>query len=126
MDFQNFIIFGVDYTSSFHNDNQKTNFRIIFSGCIGTAEQKFNFDFTEQKTKFCMSLHYNDDNSCLFVNNKKSCKLKAYNKNVDFFAQFYLGNISEKFKLPNLEKYHLKKMYMIFQLIIILLISLTY
>ena len=36
--------------------------------------------------KFCLILHYNTDNSYLFVNGKEIFKFKAHNKNVDFSA----------------------------------------
>ena len=42
-------------------------------------------------------LHYNGDNSYLFVNGKEIYKLKSDNKNVKFPAQFCLGSISKKF-----------------------------
>ena len=41
-----------------------------------------------------MSLHYNADNSYLFVNGKYIFKFKAKNKNVNFPTQFCLGTIS--------------------------------
>ena len=44
-----------------------------------------------------MSLHFNGDNSYLFVNGKEIFKFKAYNKNVNFPTQFCLGSISNRF-----------------------------
>ena len=44
-----------------------------------------------------MSLHYNADNSYLFVNTKKIFKFKTDNKNVNFPTQFSLGSISNRF-----------------------------
>ena len=44
-----------------------------------------------------MSLHYNADNSYLFVNAKKIFKFKTDNKNVNFPTQFSLGSISNRF-----------------------------
>ena len=44
-----------------------------------------------------MSLHYNSDNSYLFVNGKEIYKFKASNKNDNFPSHFCLGNISNKF-----------------------------
>ena len=44
-----------------------------------------------------MSLHYNADNSYLFVNGKEVLKFKADNKNVNFPTQFCLGSISNGF-----------------------------
>ena len=44
-----------------------------------------------------MSLHYNDDNIYLFVNEKEIFKFKADNKNVHFPTQFCLGGIFNGF-----------------------------
>ena len=44
--------------------------------------------------KFYLSLHYDADNSYLFVNGKEIFKFKADNKNVNFPTQFCLGSIS--------------------------------
>ena len=44
-----------------------------------------------------MSLHYDDDNSYLFVNGKEIFKFKADNKNVNFPTQFVLESISNGF-----------------------------
>ena len=44
-----------------------------------------------------MSLHYNGDNSYLFVNGKEIFNLKADNKNVDFPTQFCLEIITNGF-----------------------------
>ena len=59
-------------------------------------EQKFSTNFSKPKTKLCLSLHYNGDNSYLFVNGKKIYKFEANNKNVNFPNQFCLGSISNK------------------------------
>ena len=51
----------------------------------------------KQRQNFVLSLHYNADNSCLFVNRKEIFKLKADSKNVNFLTQFCLGSISNGF-----------------------------
>ena len=40
-----------------------------------------------------MSLHYNAENSYLFVNGKEIFKFKTDNSNVNFPTQFFLGSI---------------------------------
>ena len=40
-------------------------------GSFGAPEKKFSINFSKAKTKFCLSLHYNGDNICLFVNGEK-------------------------------------------------------
>ena len=68
----NVIIFVTDNSSS-HSDNRINNFSILeegltygTSGSFGSAEKKFNINFTEANTFSFWSLHYNADNSYLF------------------------------------------------------------
>ena len=42
------------------------------NGCFGAPDFT---NFTKVNTKFCLSLHYNADNSCLFVNGMESLKV---------------------------------------------------
>ena len=44
-----------------------------------------------------LSLHYNGDNSYLFINRNEIFKFKADNKNANFPTQFCLGSISNGF-----------------------------
>ena len=67
---------------------------MILVAALLQQRQKFSIDFSTAKTKFCLSLQYNGDNSYLLVNRKE---FKADNKNVNFSTQFCLGIISEKF-----------------------------
>ena len=53
------------------------------NGSVATAEKKFSINYNKAKAKFCLSLHYNDDNSYLFVNG-----FKGNIKNVNFPTQF--------------------------------------
>ena len=61
---------------------------------MGSPEKKFSINFTGAYTKFCLSLHYNGDNTYLFVNGKEIFKFKTDHKNVNFPTQFYLGSVS--------------------------------
>ena len=54
------------------------------NGSFGAPEKKISIDFTKAKTKFCLGLHYNADNSHLFVNGKEIYEFKASNKNNNF------------------------------------------
>ena len=81
--------------------------------------------------KFCLSLHYNGDNSYLFVNGKKTYKIKADNKNASFPTQFCLESISEKFYAAESRKlffngYIYIYIYFMFQSITLLFINLIY
>ena len=67
------------------------------NGSFRSPEKKFSINFSKANTKFCLSLHYNPDNSYFFVNGKEIFKFKADNKNVDFPTQFSRGSISNGF-----------------------------
>ena len=43
-------------------------------------------------TVFCLSLHYNAENTYLFINGNEIFKFKAYTNNVNFRTQFCLGS----------------------------------
>ena len=59
--------------------------------------------FTVTKKKFCLSLHYNGANSCLFVNGTEIYKLKA--KDSEIVASLLcLGNISKDWSADNMKK----------------------
>ena len=60
-------------------------------------KKKMILILVKAKTKFCLSLHYNNDNSYLFVNGKEIYKFKANNGNVNFPSRFCLGSISNEF-----------------------------
>ena len=73
----NVIIFGVDMSSSVHVDYKGKDILILGKSPtqgLGehslTAEKMYSIDFTEHSKKFCLSLHYNESNSYLFVNCK--------------------------------------------------------
>ena len=53
-------------------------------------------------------MHYNSDNSYLFVNRREISKFKASNKNVNFPSQFCLGTIPNKFDYIDSEEVSLK------------------
>ena len=101
---RNVIIFGVDNSSSSHSDNCKNNFLILgevrtydIDGSFGSLEKPFDINFSKANSKFCLSLHYNDDNSYMFANGKEIFKFKTDNENVKFPTQFCLRSISNGF-----------------------------
>ena len=100
---RNVIIFGVDNSSSSHSDNRNNNFLILgespaygINGGFGSPEKQTQ-SFIKANKNFCLSLHYNANNSHLFVNGKEMFKFKADNKNVNFLTQFCIGSISNGF-----------------------------
>ena len=68
-------------------------------------QKKNDIHFSKPKTKICLSLYYNIDNSYLFVNRKKSIDLKLV---INFQPQFCLGSISNKFDYGHSEEVSLK------------------
>ena len=62
-----------------------------------------SINFTENNTKFCLSLNYNGTNSYLFVNGTEIIKFKAKNSEI-VATPLRLGNISKKFSADNMKK----------------------
>ena len=67
------------------------------NGRFSSPEKKFSIGFSKANTKFCLSLHYNADNSYLFINRKEIFKFKTDTKNVNFPTQFCFESISNGF-----------------------------
>ena len=63
----------------------------------------YPIDFTVTKKKFCLSLHYNEENSYLFVNAKKTVKFKAKDSEI-VASPICLGNISKVWSPDNMKK----------------------
>ena len=78
------------------------------NGSFGSSQKKFSINFNKASITFCLSLHYNADNSYLFVNGKAIFKFKADNKNVNFPTQFCLGSISIGFSATESREVSLK------------------
>ena len=79
-----FLIFSEDPTSG-------------INGRFGLPEKKFNINFARTNTKFCLSLHYNADNTYLFADGKENFKFKGDNKDNNFPTHFCLRSISNGF-----------------------------
>ena len=50
---------------------------------ILTAEKTYSINFTEHNKNFCLSLHYNRENSYLFVNGREIHKFKAKDSEIN-------------------------------------------
>ena len=84
IDSKNVIIFGVNTSNSSHSINKIQNIYVLgkdfFQGINNTtiyAEKVYKTNFSEQSKKFVLSLHYNGDNSYLFVNGSQELKFKS-------------------------------------------------
>ena len=68
-----------------------------------SAEKLYSINFTKEKTKFCLSLHYNGANSYLFVNSTEIIKFKAKDSEINSY-ELCLGNISKDCSVDNMKK----------------------
>ena len=104
------IIFGADMSSSVHTNNRTKNILVLgkdfIQGLDNTtiyAEKLYSINFTKTNTKLCLRLHYNGENSYLFVNGTEIIKFKA--KDSEIVANpLCLENISKDFSVDNMKK----------------------
>ena len=67
------------------------------------AEKMYSRNFTQPSTKFVLSLHYNGDNSYLFVNSKQELKFKTKTESL-VKEKLCIGNLSDKWSTSESEK----------------------
>ena len=107
---KNVIIFGVHESSLVHANNKANNIFVMgdlfVQGINDTtlyAEKLYSQNFTEANKKFVLSLHYNSDNSYLFVNDKQELKFKAKNNQI-IDEELCLGKSSSEWTTSESEK----------------------
>ena len=71
---------------------------------VVASGKKIDINFSKANTKFCLRLHYNAENSYLFVNEKEIYKFKASSKSNSFPSQFCLGSTSNEFNSLDLDE----------------------
>ena len=107
---RNVLIFGVHENYLVHTNNKANNIYVVgdfvVQGINDTtlyAEKLYSQNFTAANKKFVLSLHYNGDDSYLFVNGKRELKFKA---NDDQIVKeiLCLGNISDDWTAANAQK----------------------
>ena len=76
------------------------------------AEKKYFRNFTEPNVKFVLSLHYNDDDSYLFVNGRQKLKFKAKTDQL-VKEKLYIGNLSNQWTTNESEKQDYIEIFMI-------------
>ena len=133
---RNVALFGVDNSSLSHADNCKNNFLVLVEGptdeindSIGAAEKTFSI-----KTKFRLSFAIVIIVVILFIGTKSNLKksksrkssLKQITKMSTFQANFAQEAYLKSWMLFNLKQNLLEEVCIIFQLITMLLINLTY
>ena len=95
-------------SSSTKVNNRKTDILIYGKGLMQglehtpSAEKMYSINFTQNNKNFCLSLHYNKENSCLFVNGTEIIKFKS--KDPEILAHpLCLGNISKDWSVDNMK-----------------------
>ena len=83
-DARNVLIFGAGMSFSVHATNRANNVYVMSTGLTQGihdtmlyAEKNFYRNFTDLGKKFMLSLHYNGDDSYLFVNGRQELKFKC-------------------------------------------------
>ena len=107
---RNVLIFGVHESSLVHTNNKANNTFIIGDGFVQGindmtlyAEKIYSQNFTQPNKKFVLSLHYNDNNSYLFVNGKQELKFKA-KPDQSIKEKLCIGNLSDQWTTSESEK----------------------
>ena len=102
-DAKNVIIFGANLSNSRHATNKTQSVLVLGHGLIQKindttiyAEKMYSRNFTVDNKIFCLSLHYNVDNSYLFVNGKEVTKFKAKNSELIKYSMC-LGGLSKDY-----------------------------
>ena len=107
---RNILIFGVHEDSVIHANNTANNIFVMgdafVQGINDTtlyAEKMYSQNFTQPSTKFVLSLHYNGDDSYLFVNGRQELKFKAKDDQI-INEKLCLGNLSVQWTTSESEK----------------------
>ena len=100
---KNVLIFGVHESSLLHSNNKANNIYVMGKGPVqgiddttSYAEKVYSQNFNQPNKKFVLSLHYNDDNSYLFVNGKQELKFKC-KTDQSVKEKLCIGNLSYNF-----------------------------
>ena len=109
-DDRNVLIFGADMSFSVHTTNRANNIYVMGTGLTQGihdttlyAEKNFYRNFTDLGKKFVLSLHYNGNNSYLFVNGRQELKFKC--KTVQLVKEkLCIGNLSDQWTTSESEK----------------------
>ena len=106
-DARNVLTFRADTSFGVHATNRANHTYLMGTGLTQGindttiyAEKNFYRNFTDFGKKFVLSLHYNGDNSYLFVNGRQELKFKA--KTVT--EKLCIGNLSDQWTTSESEK----------------------
>ena len=109
-DARNVLIFGADMSSRVHATNRANHIYLMGTGLTQGinnttiyAEKNFYRKFTDFGKKFVLSLHYNGDNSYLFVNGRQELKFKGKTDQL-VKEKLCIENLSDQWNTSESEK----------------------
>ena len=101
------MIFAADSSNSRHATKKTQSILVLGHGLVQKinntttyAEKMYSPNFSAENKAFCLSLHYNGDDSYLFVNGKEVTKFKAKDSEIKA-NQLTLGSISTSINLSS-------------------------
>ena len=107
---RNVLIFRVGMSFSVHATNRTNNIYVMADGFTQGindttlyVEKNYYRNFTEPGKKFMLSLHYNGDDSYLFINGRQELKFKAKTDQL-FKQKLCIGNLSDQWTTSESEK----------------------
>ena len=107
---RNVLIFGADMSFSVHVTNRANHIYLMGTGLTEGindttiyAEKNFYRNFTDFGKKSMLSLHYNGDDSYLFVNGRQELKFKATTDQL-VKKKLCIGNLSDLWTTSESEK----------------------
>ena len=113
---RNVLIFGEDMSFSIHRTNRANHIYIMGDGPTQGindttifSEKKYFRNFTEPNVKFVLSLHYNGNDSYLFVNGRQELKFKTDQLVKE---KLCIGNLSDQWTASESEKQGYMEIFM--------------
>ena len=104
------LILGADMSFSVHATNRANHIYVMGKGFAQgihdttlSAEKKFYRNFTDPGKTFVLSLHYNGDDSYLFVNGRQELKFKCKTDQL-VKEKLCIGNLSDQWTTSESEK----------------------
>ena len=106
---RNVLIFRADMSFSVHKTNRENHIYVMGDGFTQDihdttlyVEKNYWRNFTDSGKKFMPSLHYNGDDSYLFVNGRQKLKFKC--KTDQLVKKICIGNLSDEWTTSESEK----------------------
>ena len=115
---RNVLIFGVDMSFSAHATNRANHTYLMGDGLTQGindttiyVEKNYYRNFTDPGKKFVLSLHYNGNNSYLFVNGRQELKFKCKTDQL-VKETLCIGNLSDQWTASESEKNRIISKYL--------------